>query len=178
MIKQYGTILYGHKVLSDTFCMTAIMTMRSQNKLNRGYGAECFDVDLNFNMIKELKECFTEARKTIEIPALIIRNSAEILKYNSGMSLATHYDIPYCKDDFYPFVTVVNLNEGYEGGLYFDCADLSIEGQGSIVLAPSSFMHTHSVREIKGIDRYSMLLDITYPEMLNKCTEPQSWVVI
>lgn len=178
MIKQHGTILYGHKVFSDVFCWKAIDNMTPQNKLNRGYGAECFDLQITEFMIREIRAVFSEARKTINIPPLVMRRTAEILKYTPGMKLDLHFDVPYCKDDFYPFITVVNLNKGYSGGLYFDCQDLAIEGQGSIALAPSSFMHTHSVREIQDGDRYSMLLDITYPEMLSKCTEPQNWIVI
>lgn len=179
MITKHGTILYGHKVFSDTFCWKAIDSMTSQNKLNRGYGAECFDLDISQFMISEIKNVFTEARKSIEIPPLIIRNRGEVLKYTPGMKLDTHFDIPYCKDDFYPFVTVINLNEGYGGGLYFDCANLEIEGMGSIVMTPSSFMSTHSVREITGKDRYSLLLDITYPEMLEKCSgKKEDWIFI
>lgn len=178
MITQHGTVIYGHKVFSDDFCTLAFGLMKPQNKLNRGYGAECFDCELIWPMIDEIQEIFKEARKTIKIPPLVIRNSAEILKYKPGMKLDTHYDIPYCKDDFYPFVTVINLNDGYKGGLYFDCEKLEIEGAGSFVLSPSSFLHTHSVKQIEGCERYSMLLDITYPEMLTKCTEPQNWISI
>lgn len=173
-----NTILYGKHALSNNFCLLSLGIMRPQNKLNRGYGAECYDINFTEDMIKEIQEFFKKARKEHNIPPLVMRNSAEILRYTPGMKLDTHYDIPYCKDDFYPFVTVINLNEGYEGGLYFDCADLKIEGEGSIALAPSSFMHTHSVKEIKNGIRFSMLLDITYPEMLSKCTEPENWVTI
>jgi hypothetical protein len=175
MIKRYGTIIHGHKTFSQDFCILAFELMKPQNKLNRGYGAECFDCKLSLSMITEIKEVFEKAREAIEIPSLVIRNSVEILKYKPGMKLDRHYDIPYCKDDFYPFITVINLNDEYEGGLYFDCEDLPVTGTGSFVLSPSSFLHTHSVKEIKGADRYSMLLDITYLEMLNKCTEPQNW---
>lgn len=163
-----NAVFYGKNVFSKKFCYEILATKRITDTKNRGYLAESYDVDLTEEMMEEIRDVFDDFREEYPVPPLVCRNTAEVLEYKPGMKLDKHFDIPYCKEDFFPFITVVNLNEGYEGGLYFNNVDLDIEGVGSLAMSPSWFMSHHEVKEVKNGTRYSLLLDISYPDLVSR----------
>jgi hypothetical protein len=178
-ILKDNAVFYGKNVFSKGFCYNILASKRITKDQNRGYLAQSHDVDLSDEMMEEIREVFSSFRDEFPVPPLVCRNTAEVLEYAPGISLKKHFDIPYCKEDFFPFVTVVNLNEGYEGGLHFNNVDLDIEGVGSLALSPSWFMSHHEVKEVKGSTRYSLLLDISYPDLvLRNPGTKDNWMAI
>lgn len=178
MINYDSGIFYAHNFFSKEFCYRILTMITPRNELNRGYNAVCHTIQFTDEMLEEIKKLFTEMRKSYPVPPLICKKHAEVLEYVPGQDLPPHYDSPYCKDEFIPFIAVANLNEGYDGGLHFDCIDTDLGGIGTVAFCSTFFMNLHSVKEVKGSKRYSLIFDVNYPEMLSKYGKKEDWISV